>query len=578
LQVYKAKYDPATKDFAHISASSDFNFPLHAGPLSMDSIQMFITNTPKKGPSKHRRLEEIIPQISWHNKATGDIDLITDTPTSFLTDPFWDSNNQKLYFSADYPEGKGQLDLYFMELKRDGSWVGPFGLGDAVNTYGIERSPFVHRDTLYFASDGLGGLGGLDIYFVPLLSSKDLIPENMGVPYNSNKDDFFFVIDENLGGLQVLSSDRDGGMGMDDLYYINKLPDESIRRIIIEVEDAETHAPLSNIGVELQKKNLTTYQNFLTEENGITGFFVTRADTLINLKVFGQDYLNYEVFDLSILGVDTIFIDLQRLHLNTPLMLRDIYYDFDKYTIRSQESESIIKLASILNENKSLNVLLRSHADSRGTFSYNQKLSEKRAKSVVDFLVRMGINKDRISTESYGETYPLTDCGESCSEVDHQLNRRTEIIFYQGSFQATPYEYPLLDMKNGNRMEVKVIEEESFLSENSDQDHKEADSIKAKEADFDNPKDDSSVIGQKELYFLIAASFPTYEDAEKHVDTLKKELNQEIIILPIDLKSKRYRVALGVFNSYENAASKMGYYQKKLKQNDLWILATGLFP
>ena len=579
LQIYVGRYDSMKRDLQEIHPSSDFNFPLHAGPLSRDSIYLFITSTPKKGPAKHRKLEEIIPQITWETQGTEKARLITDTPTNFLTDPFWDADNQKLYFAADYTGGSGQLDLYQMVLDKDGTWTEPLSLGDAINTFGTERSPFVHKDTLYFASDGLGGLGGLDIYYVPLLSSSiDSIPHNMGVPYNSNKDDFFFFIDKDLKGLQVISSDRDGGMGMDDIYYINKIPEEQVRRIIIQVEDAETHIPLPNIGVELQKQSLNTYQNFLTEENGTTGFFVTRADTLINLNVFGQDYLNYEVKELNISNVDTIFIELQRLRLNTPMVLRDIYYDFDKYTIRPQESESVIKLSGILNDNQSLNVLLRSHADSRGTHSYNQKLSERRSKSVVDYLISVGINRDRIFTESYGEIYPVNNCGDKCSEYDHQLNRRTEILFFQGGFQAKPYEYPLLDMKNGNRMEVNTTVPEVISTLIHSQTHEESDSRMSHKFEDKSMEDSIQSSPHKNKYYLIAGSFATLQAAEKHTSNLKTKLLEKVIILPLDSKSMRYRVSLGEFEDYEKADLKLEYFQQKLNQIDLWIMVSNSLP
>ena len=557
-----------------IRTSSDFNYPLHAGPVSRDSSHLFITHTPERGPAHHRKLEEIIPQISRIDQNSGIEELITNTPENFVSDPYWHSESRRLYFAADFEGGSGQLDIYYMQNSGDGQWSLPVNLGSDINTFGIERSPFVHRDTLYFASDGLGGLGGLDIYFIPISSDRDKKPVNMGVPYNSNKDDFFFFIDESEEAMHFLSSDRDGGMGMDDIYYIQRLPDNLIRRIIVMVKDAESGFPLRDIGVELQKKNPGTFQTLITEENGATGFFVTEADTLINLNVYGQDYLNYDVRDLSIVGVDTILVELQRLRLNTPMVLKDIHYDFDRFTIRPQESESVFKLATILHDNPALNVELRSHADSRGTVSYNQKLSERRSKSVVDYLVRLGISSDRISAKSYGKSYPLNDCGKTCSEFEHQLNRRTEIVFYHGGFEPKPYEYPLLDMNNGNKVELRSVAPKNKRDTVDTVSPHSSDASEMQKQREEEPTKTAFSGETGGFYYLIAGSFASAVSADEYAASLRKKLGQdEIVILPPFDKVNRYRVAVGKFENHKEASLKLKYYQEKLDREDVWILS-----
>jgi len=565
LQVFKGDFDTLSMDVIGITAASEFSGELHFGPISLDSSYSFNTYTPKKEKASIGKWNDIIPKINFRNNSTGKIELIPSLPENFLTDPFWDPTSQRLYFSADFYGGFGNLDLYYSEYKSN-EWKAPVNLGKRINSFGIERSPFISQDTLFFASDGLGGLGGLDIYKISLQEVEGDQPINMGVPFNSNKDDFFFFIDSELGGTQFLSSDRDGGMGMDDIYFISKIPDNLIRNIFVKVVDEETGASLENIAVEFQRQATSLNQNLITDRLGVANFNVNRLDSLINLKVYGSGYLNFGIKALDIRKLDTVFVSLQKLYLDTPIVFDDILYDFDKYTIRPSENESLIKLVSNLLVNPDLNVELRSHTDSRGSISYNQKLSEKRSESVENFLIQGGVAKSRIFVRSFGESFPFVNCGENCSLSDHQRNRRTEIVFFYGGFKNQPYTYPSLSLIRRAAVSVDSSSLVPLISNNLN----EEDSQESKIEDEISNAIDSEI--NVSYYYLIVGSFEALYLAQEKAEELSSLLGiNTFIISPMDFRN-RYRVAVERFTTSKAASDRKEYFKRKLKRNDVWIL------
>jgi len=571
LHVFEGDFDNLIMDLTNISSSNEFKGELHMGPVTMDSTFSFNTYTPKKGKSRVGKLDEVIPKINFTNRFTEKGQLIPSLPENFLTDPFWDAQSQRLYFAADFSGGYGELDLYYTDL-RSGEWEAPVNLGSEINSFGIERSPFIHQDTLYFSSDGLGGLGGLDIYSTSLLSGQSSQPVNLGVPYNSNKDDFFFYIDDSLEGTQFLSSDRDGGMGMDDIYYVFRIPKDLIRQIVVLVTDEESGILLENMVVQFQRPATNLIQNLITSKMGLADFNLVKSDSLIRIKVYGSGYLNYEIEAHDVRESDTVFVALQKLKLNTPIVLEDIKYDFDKYSIRPSENESLLKLINNLRFNPELNIELLSHTDTRGTILYNQQLSEKRSASVLDFLTKRGVQKSRIFMESYGESYPLVECGEQCSESNHALNRRTEFIFFYGENQNSRYSYPVSGINRWQTSDSEISTQDSLsitdalVKRSESNDLANGTNLTQAEEAIDLTAKESS------FYYLIVGSYYSRASAEVKLLELKTSgYSDNYIIAPMDDK-KRYRVAIERFHTYNEASVKMNYYNNKFNTKDLWVL------
>lgn len=345
------------------------------------------------------------------------------------------NDEQTLYFASNMPGGYGGTDIWYCEMQADGSWGNPKNAGSVINSTGDELFPYVFDDKLYYSSDGFIGMGGLDIYVASGERGHFSGHRNLHFPVNTAFDDFAFIpIGEN-NKLQYgyVSSDRTGGLGMDDIYSFSW--DKPAGKIQVEGEiiNNRDRSRLGNVELVLTDNRgqiLTTKMSdaagsfsFYLEEDmtyrlrgKLSGFF---ADSLrIETKFSTQD----TILAIS-LGLEPI------MEKGNSFILKNIYYDLDQYMLREDAQQVLKQLATILSENPTLRIELSSHTDSRASRKYNLKLSQQRAQAAVDFIVEQGISRDRLVPKGYGESMLLNRCkdGVSCSEAEHQLNRRTEI-------------------------------------------------------------------------------------------------------------------------------------------------------
>ena len=345
-----------------------------------------------------------------------------------------------LYFVSDMPGGYGGSDIYFCEQKADGSWSEPKNCGSTINSEGKEVFPCMDSDgTLYYSSDGLPGMGGLDLFSAKGSRRIWSDPINLKYPMNSPKDDFSISFTES-GKVGYFASNRDGGKGLDDIYSFAPDPPSSI--VLVGITKGKTGNEslelLSGVTVQLNSsegKNL-----ILTSDNN--GKFYSELSCSSNYEVNGlkDGYFSQskEFGTTCKTKRDTVFVelDLDKIILNKSIVLENIYYDFDKWFIRPDASTEIDKLVKILVDNPKIKIELGSHTDSRGNNDYNQKLSQKRAESAVAYIISKGVSSDRITAKGYGESQLINDCkdGVNCDEELHQKNRRTE-------FKVTGYTF-----------------------------------------------------------------------------------------------------------------------------------------
>jgi peptidoglycan-associated lipoprotein len=250
----------------------------------------------------------------------------------------------------------------------------------------------------------------------------------MGYPFNSPQDDFGFSLNEK-GGVVYLSSNREGGLGSDDIYTIDQ---KMILAFKLEgrVFDKSSNQPIAGALVTLAKVNGVVLKTE-TDENGGYRFNLAK-ESEYNVSAEKTNYRS-DVENLATIGLTTSSVLTQNLHLeaivvNKAIKLENIYYDFDKWNIRPDAAVELDKLVKIMADNPTIWIELGSHTDSRGKDGYNLNLSQKRAESAVDYIISRGIDKNRITAKGYGETQLLNKCsnGVACSEEAHQLNRRTE--------------------------------------------------------------------------------------------------------------------------------------------------------
>lgn len=396
---------------------------------------------------------------SWSNPV--EVKLFEEDNVNY-GDPAITKDGSRLYFSANHPEGWGGHDIYQVDRTPDG-WGEPQLLGRTVNSPGNERFPFIDRDTLYFSSDYLTGMGGLDIFRTYQMESRVWSPaQNLKAPVNSGSDDFGYVIDyaaqkdPKVIHKGYFTSNRSGGKGSDDIYaFIEKVPPPPppidttkpiVYKMILEGFVLEKiykennnpnsailgRKPLDGATVDIkyggQKKQVTV---------GEDGFFSLELDknTDYSFQASKAEYLNNNTtFSTKGIGQDpnnpvqtfTVEIELDKIFRNMEITLEDIYYDFDRYEIRDDAKPSLNKLARILTENPTIRIQLSSHTDCQGGAKYNETLSQRRAESAVEYLINQGIDTERLTAKGYGEYSLAIDCAcTRCTDEEHQFNRRT---------------------------------------------------------------------------------------------------------------------------------------------------------
>ena len=374
-------------------------------------------------------------------------------------------NDSVLIFSSDLAEPGGTFDLYYSEITTEGNWSEPYPLPKTINTDGNEKFPTADGDTLYFSSDFLPGMGGLDIFKTFLRQDgRWSPPQNMKYPLNSGADDFSLIIDRkfkktgNMEERGFFTTSR-SKKGIDEIYSYTRYAREDIKpksdtipakeKIFYYItgrtfgekftNDNPNLPKLADIILPDTRVQLYNQEGKLIEETRTnqTGIFIFKAEPgqWYTLKAAKPQYLTTtEEADLSSpvvkSGEDSyslqVNILLQGIYLDKEVILDNIYYEFDEWNLTPEAYPTLEKLTNILITNPTIQIQLNSHTDCRGDDEYNMELSRKRARSVVNFLVSKGIREERMIPVGHGETNPLMPCPcSSCTEEEHQKNRRT---------------------------------------------------------------------------------------------------------------------------------------------------------
>ncbi len=349
--------------------------------------------------------------------------------------PSLSEDGNTIFFVSDRDGGEGRLDIWYATSYGEGEWSEPINAGPTINTPFDDISPFLSRDnnTLYFSSNGRIGFGGFDMFQVMGGVGNFGTPENMGAPFNSSYDDFagFWSDDDSSA---YFSSNRLDCQGRDDIYWgkkVEALPLEfAVHGLVL---DEKTKQPIPFAIVILFEKDfegdLIPIDTFRTDQSASYNFQLEKD---ADYKILGNapEYLANEV-ELTTKGMDesmdfevNIDIELERIIIEKPITLNNIYYDFDKYDLRDVSVTELERLTQLLNQNGNITIQIGSHTDSNGSEPYNKTLSENRAKSVVTFLIENGITPQRLEWFGYGESellfYPEKN------DEEEQLNRRTE--------------------------------------------------------------------------------------------------------------------------------------------------------
>lgn len=455
-----------------------------ASCLSPDQREMYLTQcvTDPSYPRYAQIVKSNRSDAAW-GKASS-VELTKDTLSSFAH-PAVSPDGQWLYFVSDMPGGKGGLDIWRVRITSAG-YGGVENLGEPINTPSNEMFPtFRPNGDLYFSSDGHPGMGGLDIFIAHPGKTGRYVLEHPGYPLNSQGDDFGMTF-EGVKNRGFFSSNRNDGRGWDHIYsFVNPEIVQSVKGWVYEQEGYELPAAQvymigsDGTNLKLGVKSDGSFEKELTP--GVEYMFLATCKGFLNhkeeLKVVPMNDSHEYVLQFPLASI------------TAPVLIDNIFYDFNKATLRPESQTALDELVKLLNENPNVTIELSSHCDYKGSSAYNKLLAQRRAESVVNYLVDKGIARDRLSPVGYGKEKPKTirkkltekltwlKEGDVLTEefikkldpekqaICNQLNRRTEFIVLRTT-------YGLLD-ENGQlkpKAKTKTAKPSSTKAKDADND------------------------------------------------------------------------------------------------------------
>lgn len=371
--------------------------------LSPDGSTMYLTQC--LSDASYPRFAQIVTaqrsDASW-GKTTPL--LITNDTLSAYAHPAVSPDGEWLYFVSDMPGGKGGLDIWRMRLTANGP-VGVENLGEPINTPGDEMFPtFRPNGDFYFSSDGHPGFGGLDIFIATVGEDGKYHLSHPGYPLNSQGDDFGMTFQGQLNQ-GFFSSNRGDGRGWDHIYsFYNPEIVQTIRGWIYEQDGYELTAGEARIvgtdGTNLRLGVRGDGSFDYVVKPGVDYIILAMCDGFLNHKeeIHVDSVKESKVYDLQ----------FPLASISAPVLIDNIFYAFDKATLLPESKNALDSLILMLNENPNITIELSAHTDYRGAEAYNKKLSQKRAESVVKYLINHGIAADRLTAVGYGEEKPKT--------------------------------------------------------------------------------------------------------------------------------------------------------------------------
>lgn len=455
-----------------------------ASCLSPDQREMYLTQcvTDPSYPRYAQIVKSNRSDAAW-GKASS-VELTKDTLSCFAH-PAVSPDGQWLYFVSDMPGGKGGLDIWRVRITSAG-YGGVENLGEPINTPGNEMFPtFRPNGDLYFSSDGHPGMGGLDIFIAHPGKTGRYVLEHPGYPLNSQGDDFGMTF-EGVKNRGFFSSNRNDGRGWDHIYsFVNPEIVQSVKGWVYEQEGYELPAAQvymvgsDGTNLKLGVKSDGSFEKELTP--GVEYMFLATCKGFLNhkeeLKVVPMNDSHEYVLQFPLASI------------TAPVLIDNIFYDFNKATLRPESQTALDELVKLLNENPNVTIELSSHCDYKGSSAYNKLLAQRRAESVVNYLVDKGIARDRLSPVGYGKEKPKTirkkltekltwlkegdvlteefikKLDPEKQEICNQLNRRTEFIVLRTT-------YGLLD-ENGQlkpKPKIKTAKPSSTKATDADND------------------------------------------------------------------------------------------------------------
>ena len=431
------------------SKSLNTNFHESSAVITKDGKNIYFTRNSLKKDKKNLNSKNVkllkLCKATFDGKKWVNIqELPFNSDDYSVAHPALSQDEKTLYFVSDMPGSFGQSDIYKVAIIGENDFGTPINLGNEINTEGKESFPFISgKNELYFSSDGHPGLGGLDV-FVSSIDVKGNFKnvQNIGEPVNSLADDFSFYIDTKTS-IGFVSSNRKNGLGSDDIYKFKetkKLSEVCVQTLKGIATDNNTGKALAFAKVILLDEYYNILKDTKSDKDGNYNFGSVDCNTKFIIRLEMSEFQTVEKDIFVDVNSGSTNLDFkasppyQKLKIGQDvgkfLDNNHIYFDFNKSFIRQDEELELNKLLSLLELYPNLEILIKSHTDSRGSAHSNQILSEKRSRAALEWLVAHGVKSSRLKAIGYGESELIIKCynENDCPEVVHQLNRRSEFI------------------------------------------------------------------------------------------------------------------------------------------------------
>ena len=433
LDIYKADYN-IDGTITNANTVSELNSKYHDGPLtiSTDGTTVYFSSDSFKEASfekdKKNKLKLSRNNLFVSTKDNGKWGKVISLPFNSseysTSNPSLSRDGKTLYFSSDMPGSIGGVDVWKVAVNEDGSYGKPENLGSKVNSEGNESFPFIADDnnTLYFASSGKQGMGGLDVFQIDLSKGEEAV--NLGTPVNTEKDDFGFTFNK-LKNLGFFASNRNGN---DDIFGATPICGVEV---LTKVTNAKTGEILANASVSIVDEKRNVIATKTTNEKGEVSYDVECEKTYsIQASKDGFEGSSFGVAKTKggQVKVDAALQPIESIVTDTEIVLNPIYFEYNKSNITQEGAFELDKLVQVMKSNDKLVILAKSHTDNRGSDAYNLSLSDRRAKATVQYVISKGIAKERIAGKGMGEIEPKVDCKEACTEEQFAQNRRSEFL------------------------------------------------------------------------------------------------------------------------------------------------------
>jgi outer membrane protein OmpA-like peptidoglycan-associated protein len=436
LDIYKLTYNVNKGSYSLPTPVDELNTKFHEGPVSITkdgnviyfSSESFNENLFDKDKVKKIKFGQV--NIYKANKENGKWGSMTSLPFNSKMfssgNPSIDSDGKTLYFASNMPGSIGGTDIWKVTINNDGTYGNPENLGNIINTVENENFPFIaDNNVLYFSSNGLTGFGGFDIFSVDL--NKNEMPNNLGKPVNTEKNDFAFSYNKETN-IAFLSSNRSGKDHIYSAVPICKM------EILTVVKNAKTKTTLSDARVVILDVKGATLDTQMSNAKGEVSYLVD-CNKAYSVKVFKDGFVSKTIpvtkTNDAKVTIEASIEPIEVVVTETEIILKPIYFEFNKSNITSQGAAELDKLVYVMSQNDKLIIFAKSHTDSRGTDEYNLKLSERRAEATVQYIVSKGISADRISGKGFGESEPKVNCTADCTFAEHAINRRSEFLIIE---------------------------------------------------------------------------------------------------------------------------------------------------